>query len=297
MTKSNQNIDLILASAQKTNKIYVPISGCSYFIENKNGLKHLSYAPGFSGGFDSDDQVKDIKKILDSLDFDTAFLLFLNESAASRFENFYNDQAPSKYTHLSARQLISLNLKEGKADDILSNIARGTRQKIKSQGTPYRIIYQYDDIFYDLYESLANTKSFSGVYQYDKSDMLAISKENDIFFVGVEVDKKVVAAAFFRFVKTKTNCRMDYLLSASLPETSSKWAVKVLWHGIELALNKGCKSFNFGGGVVDEDSLHHFKLGFGGSAEPFFRCRIVNSKGNQKDKLLKADILNNTYFP
>lgn len=295
--KSDHRIDGILANARNTKKKGLSIVGKPYFLEDRKGLKHITYPPGFASGFDTSKSSSAISSALDRNAFDTAFLMFLDAGAASEFENQYNINQSHILTKLSQRQLITLDLKNKKEEDLLNNIAHGNRQKIKSQGTPYKILNNYDKAFHNLYEDLAQEKDFSQAYHYSKEDLVSLANQDNIFFAGIEVEDKVLAASFFRLVENAKEKRMDYLLSASLPSTSSKWTNRVIWQGIRLALEKNCKSFNFGGGVKDGDSLHKFKLGFGGESIPFYHCRVINRLGSQKEKLLSQKILDNPFFP
>lgn len=295
--KSNKDTDLLILGSNQDHKEYVSLAGMSYFKEDREGLKHIAYCPGFGSGFDDIEKTQAIIHDLSATEFDTAFLLFLNKETALNFEKSYNSFEKTAYTKLSPRELINLNLVHKTKNDLLDNIARGMKQKIKSQGTPYKILTEYHPDFFQLYTTLSKEKSFSKAYQYTEKSLELLSKCHDIFFIGIAVDDKLFAASFFRLVKTTTGQRVDYLLSASLPEASSKWTAKVIWYGIQKAIEKGCANFNFGGGVKDGDSLHNFKLGFGGNSVPFYRCRVINKYGDRKDELLAKKILNNTFFP
>lgn len=297
MIKFDKTIDSILANARDTKKKGLSIVGKSYFLEHRKALKHIAYPPGFASGFDTPKSSSAIAVALDENDFDTAFLMFLDADAAIEFENQYNKNQSHILTKLSQRQLITLDIKDKKEEDLLNSVARGSRQKIKSQGTPYKILNNHNEAFHSLYEDLAQEKDFSQGYHYSREDLVSLANQDDIFFVGIEVEDTVLAASFFRLIENAKERRMDYLLSASLPNTSSKWAVKVIWQGMKLALKKNCKSFNFGGGVTDVDSLHKFKLSFGGKAIPFYHCRVINRLGIQKEKLLSQKILDNPFFP
>tara|TARA_B110000259_G_C14032055_1_gene407176 strand:+ start:1740 stop:2633 length:894 start_codon:yes stop_codon:yes gene_type:complete len=297
MIKDRHKIDCILANSRAKEQEFYSIVGCSYFIENKNGLRHLTYPPGFGSGFVSALQVEQIITSLDQINHDTSFLLFLNENAVTNFNDSYNISPNKKYTSISQRTAFYLDLTNKSQDQILLGFDKGIRQKAKSKGIKYKILTSYDERFYCLYESLTQKKNFAKSYHYNKVDFEELFREDNVYFFGIEVENKLVSAASFRFIKNNLGSRMDYLLSASSPESSSKWTVKVIWNGIRLALQKECSIFNFGGGATDGDSLSKFKLGFGSNAAPFFRCKVVNRLGKKRDSLMQNNILENKIYP
>jgi hypothetical protein len=88
----------------------------------------------------------------------------------------------------------------------------------------------------------------------------------------VVLDDAIVAGAFFLV----HNHTAFYLSGASDPAALPFRPNNLLqWHFIEWALAQGCKNYDLGGAVVP--GITRFKLGFGGSCQPYSRFYRTNS--------------------
>lgn len=296
VTRPDFSTDSLLTSSLKTDgKVYV-VDNTPYYITYKLSFRHLVHPPGFGSSFDSNNSLQKILNDLDLINFDTAFLQFLSPDLAKIFESNYT-LGSKKYSSLSSRMRIKLDLHNKNIHDLLINVKRGTKQKINSAFDGYEIIDTYSSQFSLLYNQLSKEKLFHESYKYSSDFFYELSLQPDIYFFGIQHNNELLAGSFYRIYSNNLTKKIDYLFSASRVNSSSKWAVKLIWKGIELGINKNCSSFNFGGGTDDNDSLSNFKLGFGGVAQIFYRCRVISRRGDKRDDIIRLNLLDKTFFP
>jgi hypothetical protein len=69
----------------------------------------------------------------------------------------------------------------------------------------------------------------------------------------------------------------------------------LIWMGMLDAIQSGCRRWNWGGTWVSQDSLHHFKEGFGASDHPYSYLITATDRGLTRLRELKSQLA--TLFP
>lgn len=289
-------IDNILSSQTKANKL-IELDSKNYCFANSGDNKHIFSVPGFSSAFDIQTSVYNLIADMDNSNSDTAFLQFIDFQKIYEFTKIYNKN--SIYTKIIKRNFYLLDIYQKNISNVIDKFKKGTKQKANSSTDKYQLINSFEmvaDEFYALYKNLAKIKQFSNVYLYTKDNFIELSRFNNIFFIGIKQDNKLIAGSFFRIIHNHIK-RIDYLLSASMIGISSKWIVKIITNGINLGIEKNCNIFNFGGSISDDDSLSDFKLSFGSIKTNFYNCRLINRKSDKLNFLMEKNILNSSFFP
>ena len=186
--------------------------------------------------------------------------------------------APIHMMHPETTWLLDITKSE---DEILMEMRKTHRNLIRrARKEGVKIIQsteeEYIKTFYDIHlETVARHKFIPFSYDYIKSEVEVLKKDDQISIFSAKYDNKIISSAIIVFYGSQAfyhhgSSRSEYnKIPASYLE---------LWEAIKSAKKRGIKTFNFYGIVEDKPKhpwygLSRFKKGFGGYKKELLHCQ------------------------
>ena len=205
-------------------------------------------------------------------------LLEKNEENLNIFKKVGFRDAPIHMMHPETTWLLDITKSE---DEILMEMRKTHRNLIrraKKEGVEIIPGTDKEDIktFYDIHMETAERHKFTPFsYDYIKSEVEVLKKDDQISIFSAKYDNKIISSAIIVFYGSQAfyhhgSSRSEYnKIPASYLE---------LWEAIKSAKKRGIKTFNFYGIVEDKPKhpwygLSRFKKGFGGYKKELLHCQ------------------------
>ena len=186
--------------------------------------------------------------------------------------------APVHMMHPETTWLLDITKNE---DEILKEMRKTHRNLIKrAKKEGVEIVQGVDEedikTFYDIHMETVRRHKFTPFsYDYIKSEIEVLKKDNQISIFSAKYDNKIISSAIIVFYGSQA----FYHHGSSRSEYNKIPASYLtLWEAIKGAKKRGLKTFNFYGIVEDKPKhpwygLSRFKKGFGGYKEELLHCQ------------------------
>lgn len=189
-------------------------------------------------------------------------------------------ETASCYAYISKRTnyRISLGLS---VEELLKNMkadSRSRSRKLLSNADRYEVTkVDSSDMsgiqaFSDMYSLAAHRLGFAPSYHFKQTDFTQLLQSTKWALYLLKCDSKVIAGC----VICELDAGYDYTFMASQPDVNDVGRANLLFFYKYFSEQNKKGYLDLGGGIIENDSLARFKLGFGSTPLEFLRLRFVS---------------------
>lgn len=265
---------------------------CTYTTRSKDGVFIDVYSPYGFGGIYAFGAKEGCASLIDEVRTH-----LIEECAVTSFLMGHPLMGPDHDLFEGHRTAYLMHI--GNLDDAWSGMRPNYRNEIMKleKDGDHEVIFDKSRLvpaLMDLYFETLERVGASNTYYFSKTTLGLLMQSDTCTLVGVDVKGKIPAVIML----LNNHYCAEYFINAS--DTDGRLYTKqLIWEGVKKLHDRGCSTFNLGGGAQEGDFLESFKRRFGGEKRviPLWKDILMSGRYQELCETYDAAPSSADYFP